>query len=513
MAISILGISWAQVRGKIVKALGPNGELIMQGLEAVFDVVQALITGGPAAAWEVIKDKLTGLKDTIVQGIISFVTEAVVTKAIPKLIAMFIPGAGFISAIVSIYDTVMVFVNKISKIIQVVTAFINSIVAIAAGNIGAAAAKVESILGGLLSLAISFLAGFAGLGKVSDKIREIVKQVRATVDKAIETAVNWIINKAKSLFASLFKGAKDTKADSPASAAVKAKVRADLAGKTIQDAKQADALIAGVYQRFSSQGLKGIRLAYNPSNPTQVSIKVSASVVEEVANLPISAGGAREALDYAYRFKLDSPTTVLYVYYDEDNKRYGEIINNQPELPGQPHAEDMFASQLPGLLQTIRSNRAALKTPANQRVKIALDLNRLPCPRCSGLIARWAGAYKDVQFIVRASSASTSGTVQKTVPPDSQIHIEFIETMIRADVQVEPLKIHEAIWKKLQQVALAAGAGKVRLRTESLSVEVTNARDLIARNAAETRKVEGLIESARRKVALSKVPPKGSGVP
>ena len=47
------------------------------------------------------------------------ITEAVVKKAIPKLVAMFIPGAGFISAILSIYDTVMVFVQKIAKIIQV----------------------------------------------------------------------------------------------------------------------------------------------------------------------------------------------------------------------------------------------------------------------------------------------------------------------------------------------------------------------------------------------------------
>src|SRR5436190_13789842 len=212
MAISILGVTWAQIRGKIVKALGPNGEMIMTGLEAVFDVVKALISGGPKAAWEVIKDKLTNLKDTIVQGIIDFVKDAVVTKAIPKLIAMFIPGAGFITAIVSIYDTVMVFVEKISKIIAVVTAFINSIVAIAAGNIGAAAAKVESILAGLLSLAISFLAGLVGLGKVTEKIRDIVKKVRETVDKAIEAAVTWIINKAKSLFKSLF-GGKDKKPD------------------------------------------------------------------------------------------------------------------------------------------------------------------------------------------------------------------------------------------------------------------------------------------------------------
>ena len=222
MAISILGVSWAQIRGKIVKALGPNGEMIMTGLEAVFDVVKALITGGPAAAWEVIKDKLTGLKDTIVQGIISFVTEAVVTKAIPKLIAMFIPGAGFISAIISVYDIVKTFIEKLSKIAQVIGAFVNSIVAIAGGNIAGAAAKVESVLGGLLSLAISFFAGFVGLGKVSSKIREIVTRVRDTVDKAIEAAVNFIIGKAKALFAKLFgKKDKDQKKDAAGGTAQK----------------------------------------------------------------------------------------------------------------------------------------------------------------------------------------------------------------------------------------------------------------------------------------------------
>ena len=213
MAISILGVSWAQIRGKIVKVLGPNGEMIMKGLEAAFDVVKALVTGGPAAAWEVIKDKLTSLKDTIVQGIISFVTDSIVTKAVPKLIAMFIPGAGFISAIISIYDTIKVFIAKISKIIQVVTAFINSIVAIAAGNIGAAAAKVESILGGLLSLAISFLAGFVGLGKVTGKVMEVINKVRGVVDKAIDAAIAWIVSKAKALFAALFSGKKDAKPD------------------------------------------------------------------------------------------------------------------------------------------------------------------------------------------------------------------------------------------------------------------------------------------------------------
>jgi hypothetical protein len=199
-AMSILGITWGQIRGKIVKALGPSGEVIMKGLETGFDIVVALVTGGPAAAWELIKEKLTDLKDQVVSGIISFVTDTVIKKAIPKLIAMFIPGAGFISAIISIYDTIMVFVEKVSQIIQVVVAFIDSIVAIAGGNITAAANRVEKILATMLSLAISFFAGFVGLGKVTDKILGVIEKVRASVDKALDKAVEWIVDKAKKLF-------------------------------------------------------------------------------------------------------------------------------------------------------------------------------------------------------------------------------------------------------------------------------------------------------------------------
>lgn len=208
-AMSVLGITWGQIRGKIVKALGSNGETIMKGLETGFDIVVALVTGGPAAAWELIKEKLTDLKDQVVSGIISFVTDTVIKKAVPKLIAMFIPGAGFISAIISIYDTIMVFVEKISKIIQVVVAFIDSIVAIAGGNITAAANRVEKILGGLLSLAISFLAGFLGLGKITDKIMGVIEKVRTSVDKALDKAVEWIVDKAKKLYGSAKSAAKN----------------------------------------------------------------------------------------------------------------------------------------------------------------------------------------------------------------------------------------------------------------------------------------------------------------
>jgi Domain of unknown function (DUF4157) len=212
-ALSILGISWAQIRAKIVKAIGKNGETIMKAMETGFDIVVALVKGGIGAAWELIKEKLTNLKDMVVDGIVGFVTDTIIQKAIPKLISLFIPGAGFISAILSIYETVKVFIEKLSKIVAVVKAFVDSIVAIAAGQIAGAANRVESALGDVLTLVISFLAGFLGLTGITEKIMAVVKKLQATVDKALDTAINFVIGKAKAFIAKLMgKDKKDDKA-------------------------------------------------------------------------------------------------------------------------------------------------------------------------------------------------------------------------------------------------------------------------------------------------------------
>jgi hypothetical protein len=193
---SILGLSWQNVRQKLVKAVG---ETTVKAMETGFDIVVTLVKSGPAAAWDKIKEHLSNLKDTIIGGITDFVVDIVVQKAVPKLLAMFVPAAAFISAILSIYDTVMVFVEKLSKIGQVVTAFVDSIVAIASGSIGGAANRVESTLAGILSLAINFLAGFAGLGKVSDKVMGVIGKVRAPIDKALDALINWIVSMALKL--------------------------------------------------------------------------------------------------------------------------------------------------------------------------------------------------------------------------------------------------------------------------------------------------------------------------
>jgi Domain of unknown function (DUF4157) len=202
---SVLGLSWQNVRAKLVKVIGETAVLV---LEETFDIVVTLVKDGPAAAWDKIKEHLANLRDQVVGGIVDMVVDLIAKKAIPQLAALFIPGAGFISAIIKIYDTIQTVRSKLSRIAQVVGSVVNSIAAIAAGDVAGPARRVETALAGLLSPAISILASFAGLGKVADKVMGVIQKIRAKIDKALDALVGWIVTAAKTLGKLVVVGAK-----------------------------------------------------------------------------------------------------------------------------------------------------------------------------------------------------------------------------------------------------------------------------------------------------------------
>jgi hypothetical protein len=194
--LSVLGLTWANLRGKLVKA---TSETTVKAFEEGFKLVQTLVKEGPAAAWQQILESLTNLKEMVINQAIDFVKSKVVEAAVTKLLSMLSPAGALIQAIIAIWNTIMFFKERISQIAQVAASFIDSIAAIAAGNIGPAANRVEQTMAGMLTLVISFLARIAGLGKVSDAILDIVKKIRAPIDKGMDKAVGWVVGQAKKL--------------------------------------------------------------------------------------------------------------------------------------------------------------------------------------------------------------------------------------------------------------------------------------------------------------------------
>lgn len=321
LALSVLGITWANIRQKLVKATSEN---IVKGLEVGFAIVKKLVTEGPAAAWEEIKSQLTNLKDMVMEGIMNFIIETVVKKAVAKVLSLLVPGGAFIQAIISIYDTVMVFIAKLKKIIQVAMAFLDSMVAIANGVLGAAAAKVESTLAGLLVLAISFLAGFLGLNKIADKVMDIINtKVRAPVDKAIDFVINWIVTTAKNLFKALF-GKKDAKPDERTDSQKQADVKAAVMAATAVSKAHSDDVgavrpqLASIQTKYRLTRLEivddgGVKHhIFGEINPTYPGdVFTAANMDELLAKIP---AGAKSDVRKAVKEAADKQKAIQKIY-------------------------------------------------------------------------------------------------------------------------------------------------------------------------------------------------------
>ena len=197
--LQIFGLTYTNIRAKLVKKLGSKGEKIVSVIEKSVGFVKELITKGPIALWGKIKESLSNLKTMIFNQVNSWLITTIVKKAMFKLATMFNPVGALIQAAIAIYNTVMFFIERWNQIKEVVNAIFSAIGPIVFGQLGKAANFIETMLGKGLTLVISFLARFIGLGGIVDKIKNIINKIRKPVDKALNKVIGWLVKKGKAL--------------------------------------------------------------------------------------------------------------------------------------------------------------------------------------------------------------------------------------------------------------------------------------------------------------------------
>ncbi|MEM6344161.1 MAG: DNA/RNA non-specific endonuclease, partial [Bacteroidota bacterium] len=201
----VLGATWGYVRERIVNLVGEEN---MERLEGVADYFQMLFTQGPMAVYNELKGQLQSLKPTIIKEIQSWVITTVIQKAVVKLMAMLIPGSGFVQAIWGMWQTLQFFIQNIRDIADLVNTVLDSLGLISKGMIGSAANYVEKVMVKTLPLVFRFMAKLIGLGGLSKKIAKIMAKLRKPVNKAIDSTIGKIARGGKALFNKAKKGAK-----------------------------------------------------------------------------------------------------------------------------------------------------------------------------------------------------------------------------------------------------------------------------------------------------------------
>jgi hypothetical protein len=467
LLLSLFGLTWQNIRNRIVKQIG---EKAMGAVEKGVDIFQKIAGGGVAAVWQMLVDKLGDVKEMIMSQVKEFVVTKVIMAGISWLIGLLNPAAAFIKACKLIYDIIMFFVTNGERIMKFVNTVIDSAVDVLAGNIGGVVSKIENVLGQMVPILIGFLASVIGLGGIGQKIREILEKLQKPVNKALDFVIKTglkvaapIIRAVKGIGGKIKAGVakgkawvkgkvdagkkwvkgkaaagKEASTNKLSPKAVKAKAKEMLSGRLLKNGEEARSALNDVYGQLHPVGLKGLRLVPGRNGDPPV-VLASASVAERI-NLSTSAS---EVLSIALKMRMLTGTTTAFITYGQ-GCRFGPAggFTNRGG-----HAEINIERRAPSLLRQIERERRQGRFAPNEVVPIIIDMNRLPCDGCVGrLKTAFDAAVQNKKVAVTLNAASVwqqaTGSIELT--SDKSL------ARLRERIQVQPLHVWPLIEQRLR---------------------------------------------------------------
>jgi hypothetical protein len=375
-ALSVMGLTYQTMRGKLVRALGPGGADKVGKAESTVQALQVM-KGGLQHASEM-KGEQGSVGKAVQDGVKSEVTKSLVLTGIQKVVTMLVPGGGFINAVIGAFQTVQTIVQQAAQIGQVVTNALGSVAAVAAGNISGAAGLIDRALGGAIPVALAWLGKLVGLGNLGGKIRNVINKVRGRLDRVVDkivAKVKGIIEKA------LGKGKADGKLgddrDTPNSAKVKADVRAYLASrlpKSFKTTGEVSAVLRSTYAKFQSGGLKALKTQRKGLN---FSVLAKASPFDNVGITQAEIMFDLDDIELMTRRRgVALKASINGIKIESSTNTPGK----KGELP--KHAEENFVLNAQKILTNLPQR--------GQGAKVVVQLSSSPCgdPGCDTILAQ-----------------------------------------------------------------------------------------------------------------------------
>ncbi|MFT4216078.1 MAG: hypothetical protein QM619_02695 [Micropruina sp.] len=252
---SIFGLTWANIRNRVVKKIG---EKAMGAVEKGVEIFQ-VIAGpeGVGGLWQMLMEKLGNIKEMIFDQVKDFVQDRIISAGISWLIGLLNPAGAFIKACKLIYDIVMFFVNNAARLARFVNTILDSMAEIVAGNISAVVNKINDVLGQMVPIIIGFMASLIGLGGIGQKIREIIQKLQKPVNKAIDFVIKTGLKLAGPIIRGITGLGKKVKAKAAAGKAW-VKGKAEAGKKWVKDKARAGAAkVKGKFGRGAGPDVAG----------------------------------------------------------------------------------------------------------------------------------------------------------------------------------------------------------------------------------------------------------------
>jgi hypothetical protein len=201
MIASLLGLTWAAIRGRIVSRGVPDQA--MTAVEETVPVAQKIQKEGIGGVWEEIKEKIGDLKENLFGKISEYLIPTVLVAGITWIISLLNPASAFIKACKMIIDIVTFIIDRGAQILAFVNSVLDAIIAIAGGGAGGVPALIEDALAKSIPVLIGALAAILGVSGIADKIKEFIQSLSRPVMKAVDWVVDKIVGVGKKIWAKM----------------------------------------------------------------------------------------------------------------------------------------------------------------------------------------------------------------------------------------------------------------------------------------------------------------------
>lgn len=199
----------AELRAIVEKKLGKEFmQMVDKGMafgEKVLEPVTILLSKGPVAFWEYIKDEVGSIIQSSFDRIKESIFYAFVEKGLKWIAGFFIPGGGFVKIVKAIFRAFQFVAENLENIRHFFDSIFDSMEAAIEGRTEGVASKIITGLKAGVVLALDFLAKQLGLNKIVDGVQKIIQSLRRPIVNAIE----WVLDKAKPFVMKIMKKGKE----------------------------------------------------------------------------------------------------------------------------------------------------------------------------------------------------------------------------------------------------------------------------------------------------------------
>ncbi len=201
MLASLLGLTWAAIRGRVVQRGVP--EQAMSAAEKAVPEAETLKNEGVAGLWQKISAQIGDIKEMILTKLREYLVPTIIMAGITWIISLLNPASAFIKAVKAIIDIVRFIFERAAQIFEFINAVLDAIVTIAGGAIGGAVKAIENALAKSIPVLIGFLAAILGIGGLANKVKAIFQALSKPVMKVVDKIVDFIVKTGKRLWAKM----------------------------------------------------------------------------------------------------------------------------------------------------------------------------------------------------------------------------------------------------------------------------------------------------------------------